>query len=134
MSAEANKAVGRRWMDEVLNKRDLVAADEIYPSDVADHYHSGPPRAFIPRLETALPDFHFTTDDLFAGEDDKVVVRFTFRGTHAGEFAGIAPTGNVISFEGIAIMRIAGGKIREFWEQADIAGMMQQLRGVPTPG
>lgn len=127
MSDEENKRVARRWMEDVLNRRDLAAADEVLAVDVVDHFHPGPPRVFLPVLQSAFPDFHFTTEDLFAGEDEKVVVRFTFHGTHQGEFNRIHPTGKAVTFGGIAIMRFEDGKIAEFWESADNLGMLRQL-------
>ncbi|MDP8951660.1 MAG: ester cyclase, partial [Actinomycetota bacterium] len=72
-------------------------------------------------------------EDLFA-EGDKAVLRFTFRGTHQGEFMGNAPTGKRVTMAGIDIFRIADGKIVELWGQEDVLGMMQQLGAIPEPG
>lgn len=125
--ALARKAVARRWMEEVLNERKVEVADEIVADDCVDHFHPAPARVFVPFLVAAFPDMHFTTHDLFAGEDDQVVVRFTMTATHEGEFAGIPPTGKTLSIEGIAIMRVVDGKIVEFWEKSD--DLMRQLGG-----
>jgi hypothetical protein len=56
-----------------------------------------------------------------------VALRFTFRGTHQGEFISIAPTGKQVTIPGIDIFRVADGKIVELWGQEDMLGMMQQL-------
>ena len=125
MSEEEGKAVARRWMDDVLNGRNVDLGDELLAPDVVDHFHPGPPRLFLPFVEGAFPDFHFATDDLFAGEGDRVVVRFTFTGTHSGDSLGVPATGKKITASGIAIMRVVNGKIAEFWESADL---MQQIR------
>ena len=60
-------------------------------------------------------------------EADKVVIRWSFTGTHKGELMGIAPTGKPVAFTGISIMRVVDGKIVEAWEEGDSLGLMQQL-------
>jgi predicted ester cyclase len=62
-----------------------------------------------------------------------VVARVTARGTHQGEFMGIAPTGKPVSFNAIDVVRIAGGKIVERWSQADNLALLQQLGAVTVP-
>ena len=63
-----------------------------------------------------------------------MALRFTFHGSHQGEFMGIAPTGKQVTMSGINIFRIADGKIVEMWNQEDVLGMMQQLGAIPAPG
>ena len=92
----------------------------------------------LPKYEAsfrkAFPDPNFWgTADLIA-EGDKVVGLVTARGTHQGEFMGIAPTGKPVSFNAIDVVRIAGGKIVERWSQADNLALLQQLGAVPAPG
>lgn len=60
-------------------------------------------------------------------EDDKVVTRWTMRGTHQGEFRGITPTGKQITVTGIGIFRFSNGKVVESWDTFDQLGMMRQL-------
>lgn len=79
---------------------------------------------------SAYPDTHFTVEDQIA-EGDKVVTRWTGRGTHQGELMGVAPTGNEVTVRGIEIDRIVGGRIEETWVNYDTSGMMQQLGVVP---
>ena len=79
----------------------------------------------------AFPDLHETVEDIFA-EGDKVVTRFTMRGTHQGELMGIPPTGKQVTMTGMTIHRIVSGKIVEDWVVADFLGMMQQLGTIPT--
>jgi len=71
-----------------------------------------------------------TIDDMVA-EGDKVVYRWTLRGTHKGEFTGIAPTGKQVTLWGMVIDRILGGKIVETWIRYDTLGFMQQLGVIP---
>ena len=84
-------------------------------------------------LLTTFPDLHLTVDDMTA-EGNKVVARWTAKGTHKGKLRNIAPTGKQVTLTGIAIYRFAGGKMEELWGLNDVMGMIQQLRATPTPG
>ena len=142
MSAEANKAVARRFLEEVFSQGNLAVADEI---TAADHVNLGP--AALPGLppgpegnkqlvmlyRNAFPDVQFTVDEQIA-EGDKVVTRWTGRGTHEGELAGIPATGKSTTVTGIAVNRIVNGKIVESWGIFDQFGLMQQLGVIPPPG
>jgi len=79
----------------------------------------------------AFPDLRVTVDDLLA-EADKVAAHITMKGTHKGEFMGIAPTGRQVEMRISDIVRIAGGKAVERWGVEDSLGMLTQL-GVVTP-
>ncbi len=81
---------------------------------------------------SAFPDMRVTVEDVIA-EADKVVTRWTIRGTHRGELMGIAPTDEQVEIEGITIQRIEGGKIAEEWERYDNLGTMQQIGAIPSP-
>jgi predicted ester cyclase len=83
-------------------------------------------------LFAAFPDQKWTIEELIA-EGDKVVNRFTWRGTHRGDFLGIAPTGSHVEVKGVVIDRFADGKIADTRIQMDNLGLMQQLGVVPTP-
>jgi steroid delta-isomerase-like uncharacterized protein len=141
MSTEKNKALVRRWWEEAFNARNLDVTDEVYaPSFVyeAPGFELAPgPEGVKEALRmqfSALPDTRLTVDELFA-EGDKVVTRFTTRGTHTGEggFFGIPPTGKRVATSGITISRLADGKIVEAWTQADALGMLQQMGVIPAP-
>jgi steroid delta-isomerase-like uncharacterized protein len=80
----------------------------------------------------AFPDVHHTIDDMIV-EGDKIVVRFTYTGTHKGEIVGIPPTNKKVTVSGIDIFRFSGDKRVEGWERFDTLGLMQQLGVVPTP-
>jgi predicted ester cyclase len=118
MSTEDNKAVFRRWC-EVISQNRLDRVEEIIAPDEIDHAlpPGVPPglegvKQIFTLLHTAFPDLQIQIDDLIA-EGDQVVGRITARGTHQGEFMGIAPTGKPVSFNAIDVVRIAGGKIVE---------------------
>ena len=139
MSTEDNKALFRRWC-EVISQNRLDRVEEIIAPDEVDH--ALPPgipsglegvKQLFKLLHTAFPDLQIEIEDLIA-EGDEVVGRVTARGTHEGEFMGIAPTGKPVSFNAIDVVRIARGKIVERWSQADNLALLRQLGAVPAPG
>ena len=140
MSTE-NKAVVRHYIEQVVNKGNLDVVDEIYASDYVNHTTTtgGDVRGregvkqVVTMFRTAFPDLHVIIDDLIEAED-KVANRITVRGTHKGEWMGIAPTGRQINIRIISIFRISNGKIVERWENTDTLGLMQQLGAVPLLG
>ena len=80
---------------------------------------------------TAFPNVHLTVEDMIA-EGDKVVTRYTSRGTQKGAFVGIPPTGKQMTVSSIVVARIADGKIVEEWGLDDQMGMLQQLGVIPV--
>ena len=138
MSAE-NKAIVRRFFEEVWNEENLSAIDELTAVNYEDHNlpPGMPPgvegvKQTIGMYQTAFPGTQMTVEDEFA-EGDSVVVRWTGRATHTGELMGIPPTGKQVTVTGIEIYRMAGSKIVEHWGEFDQMGMMQQLGVVPAP-
>ena len=133
---ETNKNLVRGYMEEVLNQGNLEVVERYFPEEgymlngrlISREQLGGMREAILSRF----PDFHLTIEDQIAA-DDKVVTRVTFRGTHRGEFRGIAPTGRRVEYGGIAIDRIENGRVVEGWHQADELGMLRQLGVVPTP-
>ncbi len=71
-------------------------------------------RQILAAFRSAFPNLHLTTEDVVA-EGDKVVSRWTARGTHQGDLMGIAPTGNRVTIKGIDVLRTAEGRIVERW-------------------
>jgi steroid delta-isomerase-like uncharacterized protein len=138
MSAEENKAIVRWLIAEVWNGGDMTAADALVAADVMDHgaFPGQPPgregyKWVFALLRTAFPDLHYTVEDMVA-EGDRVVVRWTFQGTHRGEFMGMSPTGNQVKIEGMVIVRMAAEQLAEEWLSADTFGLMQQLGAIPA--
>src|SRR4051812_32024568 len=117
-NTEENKALTLRYWQEVANKGNLDIIDEICTPDYVCHEVDqdvrGPEgvRQFIFMLRTAFPDLYVTVEDVIA-EEDKVVQRWTGRGTHQGELMGIPPTGNRVSVAGITISRFEGDMVAE---------------------
>ncbi len=140
MSAEQNKTLFRRFMEEAVNKGNLAAVDELISPDFVEHEElppGTPPgregvKAFVTVFRTAFPDLKATLSHLMA-EDDMVVGRGTWTATHRGEFMGIPPTGKRVSFAVFDIVRIVDGKAVEHWGTTDTMAMMQQLGVVPAP-
>jgi steroid delta-isomerase-like uncharacterized protein len=82
---------------------------------------------------SAFPDAHTTIEEM-VGEGDLVAKRWTYRGTHKGEFMGIPATDKKIEMTAITIYRISGGKVAECWWNYDSLGMMQQIGVIPPMG
>ena len=139
MSTEQNKAILRRFDEEVWNGRNLSIVDELFASNHVFRAAGSPPldraghKQMIAQFQSAFPDGHNSTEDLIA-EGDQVALRWMYRGTHRGEFQGIPPTGKQATLTGISIWRFEGGKIVESWHEFDALGMMQQLGVIPAPG
>lgn len=141
MTIENNKAALIRHFEEVLNQGQLHVIDEIYTDDYtldAPVSSDGQSRdrsltqgreqlkQRVTLFRTAFPDIHFSTDEII-GEGNSVVVRYTYRGTHKGAFAGLQPTGRSISVMGILIAHLKDGKIQEAVSVFDSADLMKQL-------
>ncbi len=140
MTADANKAVYRRFCDEVLNGRRLAVLDEIMAPDIVDH--SAVPgqapgiegvRSTVGMYLSGFPDLRVTVEQQIA-EGDLVATRLSIRGTHSGMFMGIPATGKVANVTGVSVDRIVDGKIVESWQEIDALGMLTQLGVIPAPG
>ena len=106
----------------------IVSGDCIFHMpDEADNVE-GPAqlKRHIAELRMAFPDVLHVVEDTVA-EGDKVAVRVTWRGTHTGEYGGIAPTGQQVSFTVMGILRVSGGNVVQGWFDYDALGFMQQL-------
>ena len=128
----------RNFTEDVFNGRDYDALQELQSSDYVQH---GPMtgqeiEGYGQSLES-LQVFHTAFSDLTATEefafsdDDLVCTRYTYTGTHDGEFMGLAPTGVEVEVPGTVINRVEDGKIAETWATVDFLGLFQQLGVVP---
>ena len=142
MSLTAGKELARRaiglWSSGIKDR-----PDEIFAPDYVNHQHHHPDSAqdirgiaawqqFIASFHRAFPDFQDRITAQIA-EGDLVATHFISSGTHQGEMMGMAPTGKRATWTGIAIDRIAGGKIAESWVNWDMFGMLQQLGAIKPP-
>ena len=141
MELEDNRALVSRIADEVWNRGELEAIDEIMAASARYHGPHMPNgvgdreswKQAIRMYRGAFPDSHVTFEELIAS-GDTVVGRWSATGTHTGHLPGVEPTGKPIAIGGITIYRIAGAKIIEAWEQLDMLGMWQQIGLVDVPG
>jgi steroid delta-isomerase-like uncharacterized protein len=138
MSAEENKELVRRFVEEFWNEGNAAAADELMAVDAEIHMPTGELvdldglKGFAGAFRGSFPDWHSTFEELIA-EGDRVAERWTGRGTHRGELQGIAPTDRRVEVPGSVFYRIVDGKIVEFRGQLDMMGLMQQLGAIPSP-
>lgn len=134
MSAR-NKEHVRRVIEEVYNGGNLDLVDQVAASDLVIHAPSQEIRGregakqFVATLRTAFPDLHFTIEHQVA-EGDIVMTNWTARGTHAGAFKNLPPTGREIRLTGADIDRVVEGKVVECWSHLDELGLMRQLGAV----
>jgi steroid delta-isomerase-like uncharacterized protein len=138
MAVEENKAVIRRYYEDVLNAGDIDALEELAVAQY-DERDPLPGQAtgregLRQRVEMLRSAFrpHFTIEDIIA-EQDKVVVRWTNRGTQVGEFMGMPATGKSFTIAGIDIHRLRDGKMAEHWHVVDQLAQLQQLGVIPQP-
>jgi predicted ester cyclase len=138
--SEENKAISRRWLEDLFNAGNLNVADEIVAPEHTNHdptvpdFPSGPEglKRVAGLYRDAFPDALFTVEDQI-DDGDKVVTRWSVRGTHRGGFLGFYPTGSRVKMTGITIDRISGGKLVESWSNYDALGIMQQIGAGPLP-
>jgi len=140
--SEANKALVRRWFEEVWNQGREETIDELFAAEGVgyglgdtDVTTRGPGefKIFANNLRGALPDIHMTIEDIMA-EGDKVTVRIAAEGTHKGGQLGVAPTGRRVRIAGVVIVRIANGQIVEGWNSWDQLGLLRQIGALPAAG
>jgi steroid delta-isomerase-like uncharacterized protein len=135
MSLAENKALVRRYYEELWNRWDFALADELLGETITFRGSLGVSvrgrdgfRDYMRTVQRAFPDFHNYVEELVA-EGDQVVARLTYTGTHRGELFGIPPTGRVASYAGVAIFRLAGSRIVEGWVLGDLRGLEAALAG-----
>lgn len=131
---EHNKYIVQLQHTEVWSIGNIALVDEIYSPDFVCHFLGGPEwrgqegvKQVVTTHRTSFPDWNEHIEDMIA-EGDKVVTRWTSRGTHTGEFEGIPPTGKQVEIAEAAIFRIADGKIIEQWGFPDNLCLMKQLK------
>ena len=133
MNEEAIKALVRRFVDEVFERLQVDAVDQLVAEDFASHTwpSTGDGKADLKaateRMRSALSDIEFSINDMIA-EGDRVAVRLTASATQTGEFMKMPPSGKRYSIGEIHIFRVSNGLIVEHWHQLDAMGMMSQLK------
>ena len=121
---------------EILNKGNIDMIDTHFASNYVNKTVTSTvngqaeAKEFFGAFLTGFSNIKFVVDEIF-GVDDRLVKRWTFTGTHTGDFAGVPPTGKVITLSGISVSRIENGKIVEELDYMDDLGFMQQLGVIP---
>jgi steroid delta-isomerase-like uncharacterized protein len=136
--SEQNKTISRRSVEEAFKKGNLDVLDELVSPSFVNHDPASPEdirgvegfKEFVNTYRSAFPDVRVTIEDQIA-EGDKVVSRWSARGTQKGELQGIPASNKQVTVTGISIDRIEGGKIVESWNNWDTLGMLQQLGAIP---
>jgi steroid delta-isomerase-like uncharacterized protein len=131
---DANKQLVLRFYDELWNRGNFDAADELVADDYVRHdlrpgnAPAGPAgqKAVAQRFRAAFPDIRLEVESLVA-EGDLVVARWTISGTHSGPWGDVAPTGRRVRFVGVNFFRLADGKIAEIWNVRDDLGLREQV-------
>jgi steroid delta-isomerase-like uncharacterized protein len=139
MSAESNKALSRRLLEEAFNAGNISVVDELVTPDFVNHDAAIPEpvigpaaaKATIEGYRTAFPDLRITIEEQI-GDSEGVATRWSAKGTHEGELMGMPATGKQATVTGITIDRFVGGRIAESWTNWDTLGMLQQLGAVPA--
>jgi len=136
---EANKALMRRWFEEVWNKGRADAIPEMFAENgiahgLSDDVHNPlrGPTGFLPfhgQFRSAFPNIEVIVEDQVA-EGDLVATRCSVRGKHSGDSLGIAATHSPVEFTGMTITRIRDGKIVEAWNNFDFMRMYRQLGAI----
>ena len=137
MSTETNKAIIRRYHEQVWNERRRELFEEFVTENVVPHGTPGGPglegiKQGYDMAVNAFPDAQQTIEDVIA-EGDKVVVRWMSRATHQGELLGIPGTGQQVTLSGVTIYRLDDARIVEMWYHPDNLSLMQQLGVIPAP-
>ena len=133
MTVAQNKATIRHFIEEALNQGNVEATHKYFHDDVVelDPFPGQGPgieglKDVLVMLLTAFPDMHWVVEEQI-GERRKVLTRFTWTGTHEGEFLGIPATMNPVTVKGTVIDHLTQGKVKETRILMDMFGLMQQL-------
>lgn len=137
MTTEENKKFMNHFIEEVINKKNLNAADNLVSEDFTEHVPfpgQGPGREglkfVLNAMFTGFPDMNWTVHEQIA-EGEKVVTRFTWTGTHKGEFMGIPPTNKKVEVWGIVIDVVRNRHFSESRIIMDNIGLFKQLGVMP---
>ncbi len=133
MPVDSNKKLIERFYSELWNEWKFALAEELLDEQIAFRGSLGAEmrgRAafcnYMRRVRDAFPDFHNKIEEMVA-ENNRVVARLTYTGTHRGKIFGVAPTGRAIKYAGAAFFRIENGRIAQGWVLGDVVGVLAQI-------
>lgn len=136
MAGEENKAVVQRFVEEFWNQGNMTTPDVLMAAEAkiflpgAGQVSKEAFKGFAATIRSAFPDW-FSTAEVLIAEGDRVAEQWTGRGTHKGEFQGIAPTGRQVAVPGFVFYQIQAGKIVEFRGLFDGLSLLHQLGAGP---
>ena len=138
MSRERCEEVMRRYLSEVLTERKLEVIKEIAAEDMWDHTQPEPGREGLERhaggFLALIPDIKIVINHIIANENTVIGI-WTWRGTPAGEFIGISPTGREVECRVCSIFKIRDGLLADYtliWDALGAARMMGAQLVVPS--
>lgn len=130
MSIETNMEVVREWVEQVWNRGDVESISQFQPATFLNEGHESTleeAKQWHLGNRAVFPDIHYTIDEMFAC-DDRVVLRWRAKATHAGTLWGmIPPTHQSIEWNGIHLLRLANKKIVEVWAIQNTSSQLQQM-------
>lgn len=135
--AEENRAVVLRYVEEVWNRHELDAIDDLVSPEYVNHaattdeYRHGGGRHIWEWILSVFPDHRFDVEHI-AADGETVAVLGTMVGTHEGDLMGLAPTGRRVAARQSHWFRVEGGKLTEHWAVRDDLDMMRQLEALPS--
>jgi steroid delta-isomerase-like uncharacterized protein len=138
MGASDNKALVRRLFEQGMKRAQGRDLQRFVAANFVNHDLPGPtpgPEGFLQSFgmfESAFPDLQVHLDEVLAAEDDKVITRSHWTGTHKGDFMGVSASGVSVEVNFIDIWRIENGLLAESWVRMDFLGLMQQVGAVPS--
>ncbi len=134
---EQNKSIVREFLNRVLSQGDIAATGDYFHTDMVEEVPlpgQGPGLAGLKEtlvaLRSAFPDMRWDVEEQMA-EDNRVLTRFVWHGTHRGAFMGMPPTQKAVSVSGMVIDRFEGAKVKSTRILMDTLSLMQQLGAVP---
>ncbi|WP_211489967.1 ester cyclase [Georgenia thermotolerans] len=136
MTTDERTAMLRRCLDELWNKGNVDACDELYAEHCMFHDPTFPMegvagmKSFVQELRAAQPDFHMDVHDVVCGED-MTATRYTCAATARNEFRGLAGTGKTYVMNGMDMSKWEGDRIVEQWSVYDMLGTLQQIGLLP---
>jgi predicted ester cyclase len=123
----------QRWTQDAIAGGQLEIFDDLLTADVCDR--SGPVsshgvesfKARTAGVRAAFAEIEIRVEELVV-DGDSIAWRWALTGTHAGPFAGVAPTGRRITLRGVNFQRLEGDRVSEHWTMVDVFGATQALR------
>jgi steroid delta-isomerase-like uncharacterized protein len=139
MTPQESRDLVHRFFEEFLNQQKLDRVEDYVTRNWVNHDPSMPPlqgyegaKQLVRTLAGGFPDLRVRIEDIIA-EADRVAARFSFTGTHRGDFMGVAATGRKITSSGCGLFRIQDGRLAENWVVFDAMGVAKQIGMIQEP-